>query len=97
LVRSKNVNQRKILAEDVSTKRPFVLEASENVPIRTIRVGKEYVVTFKVYTAKSTEDVKTEFVEFFHTVDVDRPTEDFLSAACNYPMLIRFELVEIES
>lgn len=91
------MNQRKILAEDVSTKRPLVLDACENVPIRTIKVGKEYLATFKIYTAKSTEDVKTEFVEFFHALDVDRPAEDFLDAACSYPMLIKFELVEIES
>jgi hypothetical protein len=97
LVKSKNVNQRKVFVEDVSTKRPFILDASENILIRTVDVGKEYLAAFKIYTAKSTEDVEIEFVEFFHALDVDRPAEDFLDVACNYPMLIKFELVEIES
>lgn len=97
LIKGKNAKQRKILAEDVSTRLPFVLDLSENVPIRTMKVGKEYLMTFKIYTAKSTEDVKAEFIELFQILDVDRPAEDFLSLACHYPNLIRFEFVDIET
>ena len=96
VVKAKNLKDHKIVAEDVNTKLPFILETSTNIPVHTIKVGKEYAATVKIFTARSIKDLKKEFIELFQVLDVDQPTEAFLAAACGHPALIRFELTEIE-
>jgi hypothetical protein len=96
LVRSKEENNQRIYAQDISTKMPFILELAENVPADLIDVGKTYTARIKVYTAKSAEKVKADFIELFQVLDVDYPMEDFLEATCCYPDLVKFELVELE-
>jgi hypothetical protein len=97
VVKAKNLKDHKIIAEDVNTKLPFTLETSKNLPVHSVKVGKEYAATFKIFTAKSIKDLGREFIELFQVLDVDQPTEVFLAAACSHPDLIRFELTEIET
>lgn len=96
LVKSKERNKRRIYAEDISTKMPFILELAEDVPADLIEVGKTYSARIKVYTIKSAEEVKADFTELFQMLDVDRPMADFIEATCCYPDLVKFELAEIE-
>ena len=70
---------------------------SGDFPMESIEVEKEYLATLKVYTLKTVDGVKSDFVEFFEVLDVDRTVEDFINAYWLYPNYIRFELVEIES
>ena len=93
----KNLKNNKIVVEDIDTKLPFNLEISENVSVHTMKEGKEYTITLKIFTAKSIKDLKEELVELFQVLDVDQPTEAFLTAARSYPALVRFELSEIET
>lgn len=97
LAKSKNLKDHKILAEDIRTKLPLIIEVPDNVLFQTIKVGKEYTMALKIYTAKSTENVDRKFVELFEVLDVDLPAESFLNATCAYPNLVRFELQEIEN
>jgi len=97
VVMAKNLKNNKIVVEDIDTKLPFTLEISGNFSVHTVEVGEEYTVTFKIFTAKSIKDLKEELVELFQVLDVDQPTEAFLTAACSYPALVRFELAEIET
>ncbi len=96
LVKNKEKGDRRIFAEDTSTKTLFILELGEEVSSEPIEIGKTYNASINVYTAKSVEGVSTEFTELFQVLDVDRPMEDFVKATCCYPSLIRFEIVEIE-
>jgi hypothetical protein len=96
LVKSKQKGNRRIYAEDTLTKKSLILELVEDVPENSVELGKMYTARIKVYTSKSAEGVDTNFVELFQVLDVDRPIEDFLEAACRYPDFVRFELVEIE-
>ena len=96
LVKSKEKNNHRIYAQDISTKMPFILELAEDVPADLIEVGKTYDARIKVYTAKSAEKVKADFIELFQVLDVDRPMEDFLETTCCYSDFVKFELVEIE-
>jgi hypothetical protein len=96
IVKAKNLNDHKLVVEDVGTKLPFILEISANVPLHTIKVGQEYTVRIEIFTAKSMKDLKKEFIELFQVLDVDQPTEAFLSATCSHSALVRFELTEIE-
>jgi hypothetical protein len=97
VVKVKNLKNNKIVVEDIDTKLPFTLEISGNFSVNTMVVGKEYTVTLKIFTAKSTKDLKEGFIELFQVLDVDQPTEAFLTAACSYPALVRFVLSEIET
>lgn len=97
VVMAKNLKNNKIVVEDIDTKLPFTLEISEDFSVHTMAVGKEYTVTLKIFTAKSIKDLKEELVELFQVLDVDQPTEAFLTAACSYPSFVRFELAEIET
>ncbi len=96
LVKGKDENKRRIVAEDTSTEMPFILELARALPIESIELGKRYAVNIRVYTIKSAEEVKPEFTELFEVLDVDRPMEDFIRATCCNPRLIRFQIVEIE-
>jgi len=96
VVKAKNLKNHKIVVEDVDTKSPFTLEISANVSAHTIEVGKEYAATIKIFTAKSITDLRKEFIELFQVLDVDQPTEAFLTVACTNSASIRFELAEIE-
>jgi hypothetical protein len=97
LVKNKDKDQHKVVAVDLATKLPFVLEVPKDVSMQTINAGKEYLVTLRIYTAKSTENVSADYIELFQVLDVDRPAENFLSATCCYPDLVRFELEDIET
>jgi hypothetical protein len=97
VVKGKNLKNHKIVVEDVDTKLPFALEISANVPVHKIKVGKEYTATVKIFTARSIKDLEKEFIELFEVLDVDQPTEAFLTASCSHQALIRFELTEIET
>ena len=97
IVKAKNDSVRKFSVVDVLTGLPFPLEAPEDFPMESIEVEKEYLATFRVYTLKNIEGVKTDFVEFFEVLDVDQTVEDFINAYWLYPNYIRFELVEVES
>jgi hypothetical protein len=94
---AKNLKSHKIVVKDINTKLPFSLEISENVSVHTMEVGKEYTVTLKIFTAKFIKDLKEGFIELFQVLDVDQPIEAFLTVACSYPALVRFELAEIET
>jgi hypothetical protein len=96
LVKSKEKNKHRVIAEDISTKKPLILELGQDVRAELIEAGKIYNASIKVYTIKSAEGVKAEFTELFQQLDVDRPIEDFIEATCCYPDLVRFELVETE-
>lgn len=78
-----------------ATKMSFILEHVE-VPVDLIEVGKIHTARIKVYTVKSAEDVKADFVELSQVLDVDRPMGNFLEAACCYLDFVKFELAEIE-
>ncbi len=97
LIRNKSIDQHKVGAVDLTTKLPIVFEVSKDVSMQAIKVGKKYLVTVRIYTAKSTENVSADYIELFQVLDVDQPAENFLSATCCYPNLIRFELEDIET
>lgn len=97
LIRNESKDQHKVVAVDLTTKLPFVLEVPKDVSMQIIKAGKEYLVTMRIYTAKSTENVSADYIELFQVLDVDQPAENFLSATCCYPNLIRFELEDIET
>ena len=97
VVKAKNLKNHKMVVEDVDTKLPFAIDISANIRVNSIEVGKEYAVTVKIFTARSIKDLRKEFIELFQVLDVDQPGEAFLTAACSYPALVRFELTEIET
>lgn len=97
LIKNKDKDQHKVAAVDQTTKLPLVLEVTKDVSMQTIEAGKEYLATVRIYTAKSAENVSADYIELFQVLDVDQPAEDFLSATCCYPNLIRFELEDIET
>jgi hypothetical protein len=96
VVKAKNDAVRKVSVIDVLTNAPLPLEASKDFPLETLVSQKAYYVTFKVYTAKITEGLSSDFVEFFQVLDVDQRVEDFIKAYWLYPNYIRFELAEAE-
>jgi hypothetical protein len=95
-VKAKNEEVRKIAAIDVMTRTPFGIEIPENVPIVKVEIEKSYYASLKVYTARKTEGIAADYVNFFKILDVDQSIEDFLKAYWQYPKLIKFELTEIE-
>jgi len=97
LIKNKRNDQRKLLVVDIETRLPFLLEVPENMPMDSMKTGKEYVVTMKIHTAKRAENVNADLLDLFQVLDVDQPAESFLSATCCYPNLIRFELEDIET
>jgi hypothetical protein len=87
---------RKTVAIDLPTDLPFAFEISENVPVKSVNVEKQFSATLKVYTSKNMEDIEEEFVEFFEVLDADQSFEDFIEAYWIYPTRIAFELTRIE-
>jgi hypothetical protein len=94
-VKAKNDRMRKAVAIDLQVNLPFAFEISENVSAEAVEVEKRFSATLKVYTAKTVENVESEFVEFFEVLDVDQSFEDFVKAYWMYPNYITFELTEI--
>lgn len=95
--RAKNINTRKIVADDILTKTPLTLNVPKELSIEPIEVEKEYLATFNVYTLRSSEGIDEGYTEFFEVLDVDQTVEDFIKVYWIYPNHIKFVLTEIES
>lgn len=95
-VNAKNEQVRKVTATALSTKLAFAIDVPQNVSLESLEVGKSYFASLKVYSAKNSEGVSAEFVEFFQELDVDQSAEDFIKAYWVYPKRIKFELLEVE-
>jgi hypothetical protein len=96
LTKAKNDRMRKIVALDLSTGLPFVLEAADALSMESVEVEKEYMALFKVYTSQNIKGIDSEFIEFFEVLDVDQAAEDFIKAYWIYPDRVKLELVEVE-
>ncbi len=96
VVKTKNMNIRKVAALDVVTNVPFAINVPEGTSMDDLQPDKEYLAHLKVYSSKKLEGVKADFVNFFDAVDVDQDMGDFIKAYWVYPSKISFELVEVE-
>lgn len=96
VVKTKNVNVRKVAVLDVLTNFMFGVEVPDVISMEELIVDQEYMVNLRVYTSKKLEGIDEEFVNFFQNVDVDQSAEDFIRGYWIYPSKIRFELVEVE-
>ena len=96
IVKTKNVNIRKVAILDVLTNVPFTINVPDGISMDDLQPEKEYLARLKVYTSKNLEGVKEDFVNFFDAVDVDQDMGDFIKAYWVYPSKISFELVEVE-
>jgi hypothetical protein len=96
-IKSKNVDQRKIVADDLNTQIPLTFNVSEDIPIEPVEIEKEYLATFNVYTLRDTEGIDEGYVEFFEVLDVDQSIDDFIKVYWTYPSHIKFILTGIET
>jgi hypothetical protein len=96
VIKTKNVNVRKIAVLDVLTNVAFAINVPETISMEDLQPEKEYLAQLKVYTSKSIAGVDKEFENFFNDIDVDQATEDFIKAYWVYPSKIRFELAGVE-
>jgi hypothetical protein len=95
-VKAKNAEVRKVAAMDLVTNLPFAIEVPAEGAFDDIEVGKEYMASMKVYTARNIAGVTPDYYEFFNVLDVDQSMEDFIKVYWIYPKHIRFDLIEFE-
>jgi hypothetical protein len=96
-IKAKNVNQRKIVANDLNTQIPLTINVPEEVPIEQLGIEKEYLASLNVYTLRNIEGVDEEYIEFFEVLDIDQSVDDFIKVYWTYPSHIKFVLTEIET
>jgi hypothetical protein len=96
VIKTKSQKVRKAAAQDILTNLPFTIEIPENIYIEDLQEEKEYLAHLKVYTSKDLAGIDTEFMNFFDTIDIDQPIENFIKAYWIYPSKIRFELGDLE-
>jgi hypothetical protein len=96
IVKTKNVNVRKVAVLDVLTDVMFAIEVPGEIAIEELGVEKEYLANLKVFTEKNLSGVGEDFVSFFEELDVDQSIEDFIKVYWIYPGKIRFVLTEVE-
>jgi hypothetical protein len=96
VVKTKNVDIRRVAVLDVVTNLAFAISIPENIAMETLEPEKEYLVHLKVYTSKDLDGVDMEFYNFFGALDVDQALEDFIRAYWAFPSKIVFELAEVE-
>ena len=96
VIKTKSQKVRKASAQDILTNLPFTIEIPENICIEDLQEEKEYLAHLKVYTSTDLAGIDTEFMNFFDTLDIDQPIENFIKAYWVYPSKIRFELADLE-
>jgi len=96
VIKTKNINIRKVAALDVLTNMSFALDVPVNISLEDLQLEREYLAQIKFFTQKSLEAIDKEFHNFFEALDIDQAAEDFIKAYWVYPSKIRFELVEVE-
>ena len=96
VVKTKNINVRKVAALDVLTNLSIAINVPEEISLENLQPETEYLAQLKIYTSENLEGVDKEFIDFFDALDIDQNIEDFIKAFWVYPSKIIFELVEIE-
>jgi len=96
VIKTKSQKVRKAAAHDILTNLPFTIEIPENTSIEDLQEEKEYLAHLKVYTSTNLTGIDPEFINFFDTIDIDQPIENFIKAYWVYPSKIRFELAGLE-
>jgi hypothetical protein len=96
VVKTKNVNVRKVAVLDILTNLMFAVEVPDMISMEELTAEQEYLANLRVYTTKKLEGIDKEFLDFFQNLDVDQNVEDFIRVYWIYPNKIRFELIEVE-
>ncbi len=96
IVKTKSEPAHKAAVLDALTNLIFTVQVPDAATLQQLTQENEYLLTLKVYTSKSVDDVDKEFIAFFEAVDIEQNIDDFIKAYWVYPGKIRFELVEVE-